>query len=125
MNRTSLFLPMLSLIFVLALVILGYMAINNKRKKGTENKGVKEYARHYLTPKSYISVTKIGKKFYILGVSEHGINLIDEISNEEVEEHFSINNPMYLVNNFSEFLKKAKIMEKLKNKRDVENEEGN
>lgn len=124
MNNVKIFLPMLSLFFVLALVILGYVLVNNKRKKFTENKGVKEFTRHYLTPKSYLSITKIGKKYFCLGVSENSVNLITEISPEEIEEYFSNDNSMQLINNFSEFLKNAKIIEKLKNKRDVNNEKG-
>ena len=124
MNNVSIFLPMLSLIFVLALVILGYVTINNKRKKSTENRGIKEHCRHYLTQKSYISISKIGGKYFVLGVSEHSINLISEISEEEVNEHFQTTNPLQLMSNFSEFLKNAKIIEKLKSKRDVENEKG-
>jgi len=124
MNNVSLYLPMLSLFFVLALVIFGYVLVNNKKRKITENKGFQEYGRHYLTPKSYLSITKIGEKYFCLGISEHSVNLITEISSEEFVEYFSHSNATQLMDNFSEFLKNAKILEKLKNKRDVNNEKG-
>ncbi len=70
MNIFRIFLPMLSLIFVLALVIFAYTFIL-KRKKVFENKsGIVEITRHYMTSKSYISIAKIGDKYYSLGVTE-------------------------------------------------------
>lgn len=124
MNNVSLFLPMLSLLFVLALVILGYVAVNGKKNRITNNKGFKELNKFYLTPKSYISIVKIGEKHYCLGISEQNINLITEISQEEVEKYFSGENSLEMIQNFSEILKNAKILEKFKNKRDEENEKG-
>ena len=76
MNKASLFLPMLSLIFVLALVILGYVALGNKKIRLNNNKGFKEYSKFYITTKSYISIVKIGDKYFCLGVSEQNINMI-------------------------------------------------
>ena len=124
MNNASLFLPMLSLLFILALVIFGYVAVNGKKNRITNNKGFKELNKFYLTPKSYISIVKIGEKYYCLGVSEQNINLITKISQEEVEKYFSGENSLEMIQNFSEILKNAKILEKFKNKRDEENEKG-
>ncbi len=75
MNKVSLFLPMLSLVLVLALVILGYVYIN-KKKRTLENKsGITEFGRHYITPKNFITIVKIGDKFFSLGVTDHNIFL--------------------------------------------------
>ena len=124
MNNASLFLPMLSLLFFLALVILGYVALNSKKNKMNNNKGFKELSKIYLTPKSYISIVKIGENYFCLGVSEQNINLITKISQEEVDMYFSGENSLEMIHNFSEILKNAKILEKFKNKRDEENEKG-
>ncbi len=124
MNNVSLFLPMLSLLFILALVIFGYVAVNGKKNRSINNKGFKELNKFYLTPKSYISIVKIGENHFCLGVSEQSINLITEISQEEVDKYFSSENSLEMIQNFSEILKNAKILEKFKNKRDEENEKG-
>lgn len=124
MNNVSIFLPMLSLFFVLALVILGYVAVNNKKNKANHNRGFKEYSKFYLTAKSYISVAKIGDKYFCLGVSEHSVNIITELSQEEMDKYFSNENSLEMIQNFSEFMKNAKILERIKNKREKDNEKG-
>lgn len=127
MNRVSLFLPMLSLIFVLALVILGYIYVDRKRKIINNRSGFNELGRHYFTPKNFISVIKIGDKFFSLGISENGINKISELTEEEVEKYFAKEEiKIEILNNFSEVLKKAKNIKKLKinSMRDEENEKG-
>lgn len=122
MNIFRIFLPMLSLIFVLALVIFAYTFIL-KRKKVFENKsGIVEITRHYMTSKSYISIAKIGDKYYSLGVSENNINKISELSEEEVKMYFSFENPLKNVSNFSEILKKT--TKKVKEMKDGKNEKG-
>lgn len=126
MNKVSLFLPMLSLILVLALVILGYVYIN-KKKRTLENKsGITEFGRHYITPKNFISIVKIGDKFFSLGVTEHSINTISELTEEEISKYFVQDNNFEIVENFSEILKKSKLINKFKtrNMRDEKNEKG-
>lgn len=126
MNKVSLFLPMLSLVLVLALVILGYVYIN-KKKRTLENKsGITEFGRHYITPKNFITVVKIGDKFFSLGVTDHNINTISELTEEEIEKYFVQNPNFEIVENFSEILKKSKLLNKFKtgNMRDKKNEKG-
>lgn len=126
MNKVSLFLPMLSLVLVLALVILGYVYIN-KKKRTLENKsGITEFGRHYITPKNFITVVKIGDKFFSLGVTDHNINTISELTEEEIEKYFVQNPNFEIVENFSEILKKSKLLNKFKtgNMRDEKNEKG-
>ena len=126
MNKVSLFLPMLSLVLVLALVILGYVYIN-KKKRTLENKsGITEFGRYYITPKNFITVVKIGDKFFSLGVTDHNINTISELTEEEIEKYFVQNPNFEIVENFSEILKKSKLLNKFKtgNMRDEKNEKG-
>ena len=126
MNKVSLFLPMLSLILVLALVILGYVYIN-KKKRTLENKaGITEFGRHYITPKNFIKIVKIGNKFFSLGVTEHNINTISELTEEEINKYFVQDINFEIVENFSEILKKSKLINKFKtrNTRDENNEKG-
>ncbi len=55
-------------------------------------------SRQYLTPKHSVWLVVINKQKYLLGVSEHAINLIDrlgEISEEELQEARSVSLPSF------------------------------
>ena len=42
--------------------------------------------RHMLEPKKSLYLVRIAKRYLVIGVADHGINLITEISKEEAEE---------------------------------------
>ena len=61
-----------------------------------------------------------------MGVTDHNINTISELTEEEIEKYFVQNPNFEIVENFSEILKKSKLLNKFKtgNMRDEKNEKG-
>lgn len=61
----------------------------NGNPKGLKNVNIKVISTQPLMAKKFLSVVKIEDKYFVLGISDHSINLIDKLENfnppEEVE----------------------------------------
>ena len=62
----------------------------------------------------FIFYWKIGNKFFSLGVTERNINTISELTEEEINKYFVQDINFEIVENFSEILKKSKLINKFK-----------
>jgi flagellar biosynthetic protein FliO len=77
----------LALVVVVGLIYLSIYLL--KRLSGRNmpyaDQLIKVIGRSYLTPKQSLYVVKLGAKYAVLGVGENTVNLIKELSAEEVE----------------------------------------
>jgi len=67
---------------------------------------IKVVANQILMPKKFLSVVKIQDKFYILGISEHSVNLIDKFEDEELILKLESGNNSSMVS-FIDYFKKS------------------
>ena len=77
----------MSLVVVVGLIYLCVFLlkkISNKTLPNSEQL-IKVVSRSYLTPKQSLYIVKLGLKYAVLGVGENSVNLIKELSPEEVE----------------------------------------
>jgi flagellar protein FliO/FliZ len=63
-------------------------------------------ASQILMPKKFLSVVKIQDKFYILGISEHSVNLIDKFEDQDLNLRLEQGNSNSMVN-FLDYFKKS------------------
>ncbi len=86
---TWLFIKMLLLLIVicaLAIVLLKYVAPKLGVFKPMQKGGYfKVLGRYQLEAKKALYLVNIGQKYLVLGVADHGINLLTEISRQEAE----------------------------------------
>lgn len=101
------------MILSLFLIFLAFLVfyIMKKGKVGFgRGELINEIDRHYFTPKSYISIVKIGDELIMLGVTETNINYINKIDNKETVDTLLLE--FYKGNHgrsFSDFLNNDKI----------------
>ncbi|MEE9553066.1 MAG: flagellar biosynthetic protein FliO [candidate division Zixibacteria bacterium] len=85
----------ISLVFIVGLIYLStyFMKKLNSRAAGGGNVGdtIKIIGRTFLAPKQSLFLVKIGQKYKVLGVSDHGINPIAELTEEEASS-FEVRN---------------------------------
>ena len=77
----------ISLVLIVGLIYLStyFMKKINSRASGGGNVGdiIKIIGRTYLSPKQSLFLVKIGKRYTVLGVSDHGISPVTELTREE------------------------------------------
>ncbi len=90
MDYTWMFIRMLfalGAVTLLAVIILRYVIPKYLMpKKLQEGQFFKILARFHLGQRKYLYLVEAGKKTYILGVSDHNINLISEVENDEKQK---------------------------------------
>jgi len=89
---TLLFIKMLlvlAIVSIVALLILKY-AIPHFGKTFHKGQYFTVLGRYVLEPKKSLYLVNIGKRYLVIGAADSGINLIAEISKEEVEEKWQI-----------------------------------
>lgn len=87
------------LIFVLGLlvgVMYGVLFLMKKYlvaygPKGMEQAGIEVVSMKLIMPKKYLAVARINNQFYLIGISESNINLIDKLENFIPEKTSSLN----------------------------------
>ena len=91
-DYTWMFLKMLFALGVVsaaAVIVLKYVVprwcLPRKLKQGQY---FKVLARYFLGPKKFLCLVSVGKRKYILGVADHGINLISEVTDDPEEKEF-------------------------------------
>lgn len=111
-NYLELLLPLVSLLFILLFVIFVYVYMQKGRRGFFKDKNMKELSRLYLSNKSFISIVKVGEKFYLLGVSENSVNHIDTLENLEEITEINIDEK---INNFTfkDILNKEIMLDKI------------
>jgi flagellar protein FliO/FliZ len=67
---------------------------------------IKVLASQILMPKKFLSVVKIQDKFYILGISEHSVTLIDKFEDNELRLKLESNKSNSMVS-FLDYFKKS------------------
>ena len=89
LDFTWLFIKMLLLLIVicaLAVVLLKYAAPRlGLLKPIQKGKYFKVLGRHQLEAKKALYLVNIGQRYLVLGVADHGINMLTEISKQEAE----------------------------------------
>jgi flagellar protein FliO/FliZ len=86
---------LLSMVLIVGLIYLSMhflKKLNTRSAKG-EVLGdfVKVLNRTFIAPKQSLLVVKMGEKYAILGVTENNINMISEVSPEEIEKLKNVN----------------------------------
>jgi len=74
--------------FIIAIILGGilYMLRGKRKNVFLKSKAIEEIDRFYYMPKVFLSAVKIENGYFILGITENGINLIKEITEEsEIE----------------------------------------
>lgn len=85
---TWLFIKMLlvlAIVSIVALLILKY-AVPRFGKSFQKGRYFSVLARYTLEPRKSLYLIHIGKRYLVIGSSDHAINLITEVSKEEVEQ---------------------------------------
>lgn len=84
---TWLFIKMLlglGIVTVAAILILKYAVPHiNVMKKFQQGKYFTVLGRYALEPRKSLYLVNIGKRYLVIGVSDHGINLVTEVEEEE------------------------------------------
>jgi flagellar biosynthetic protein FliO len=77
----------LSLVVVVGLIYLSIFLLKkiSNRTMPSSDQLIKVIGRSYLTPKQSLYIVKLGLKYAILGVGENSVNLIKELSTEEID----------------------------------------
>lgn len=87
---TWLFIKMLlalGIVSVAAILILKYAAPRMGLMKRFQQGGHFEMlGRYVLEPRKALYLVKVGKRYLVIGASDHAINLVTEISEEEAEK---------------------------------------
>jgi flagellar biosynthetic protein FliO len=90
MDFTWLFLKMLlilAIVCIIAVLILKYavphVGLMSRLRRGGF---VTIHGRHHLDPRASLCLVEIGKRYLVLGVTDHGINPIVELSEGEFRE---------------------------------------
>jgi len=77
----------LALVVVVGLIYLSIFLLKkfSNRTMPNTDQLIKVIGRSYLTPKQSLYIVKLGAKYSVLGVGENAVNLIKELSPEEIE----------------------------------------
>lgn len=106
-------------ILIIGIFVLFFFILFRKKKSifFLKKNLISEITRFYYSPKVYLSITKIGNKYFLLGVSDFGINNLIEIKDKEL-----LNNLEKKKNDvdFSSFLTKYSKIFKKDEKKDGE-----
>ncbi|NOX18252.1 MAG: flagellar biosynthetic protein FliO [Chlorobi bacterium] len=85
----------IAFVFFILLLLMGIMySLLFLAKKYLYNQGGKNgsqlnmqvLATQTLMPKKFLSIVRVSDKFFLLGISEHSINLIDKLDDFSVED---------------------------------------
>jgi len=104
-------------IFVVLLILLGVMYsllylmkrfLFNQGGKSTSHLSMKVLATQSLMPKKFLSIVKVQNKYFLIGISENSINLIDKLD-EFSEPEIDVNDEINKENSFLRLLKKNMI----------------
>ena len=80
----------LGAVSIFAVLVLKYAAPHlSFTRRYQQGKVFDVLARFSLEPKRHLYLTKIAERYFVLGTSESGINVITELSKEEAEKHES------------------------------------
>lgn len=89
-------------IFFVMIILLGVMYsllyivkkfLFNAGSKGRKNVNISVISTQPLMAKKFLSVVKIEDKYFVLGISDHSINLIDKLDNFTEDEDEIIEKP--------------------------------
>ncbi|MTI69474.1 MAG: flagellar biosynthetic protein FliO [Firmicutes bacterium] len=90
MNDNSFFLSFIKLLIALPIVvILAYISLRLSNKylmKYNKGKNMKIIEKIPLHNKSSLCIAKLGEKYVVLGVSENNIQVLTELSENEIKE---------------------------------------
>lgn len=77
----------LSLVLIIGMIYLSVFFLKKLNNRNLINTSgyVEVVGKTYLTPKQSLFIVKLGSSYAILGVGENSVNLIKELSAEEVE----------------------------------------
>lgn len=97
------------LIVVLILVFVWWCArkLTYTSQGGLQSKYMKIHDRIVLSQDKSIILVQIGEKYYLLGVASSSINIISEVSKDDIVEFTSDNQNIMSGLNFKELLQKA------------------
>ncbi len=84
------FLYVFAVLLVLFGVMFGLLYLVKKymfsfTSKGGQSVDIKVLSTKALMPKKFVSLVKIQGKVYVLGISEHSVNLIDKLTDDDLE----------------------------------------
>ncbi|PID62469.1 MAG: hypothetical protein CR986_01495 [Ignavibacteriae bacterium] len=74
---------MMGMLYGLLFLIKKYLY--SYQSKGDSGSKIEIISTQVLMPKKYVSVIKFNSSFYLLGVSDNSVNLIDKLDNECLE----------------------------------------
>ncbi|BDU50118.1 flagellar biosynthetic protein FliO [Haliovirga abyssi] len=97
--------------FVIAIILAGALYVLRGKRKSIffKNSNIEEIERFYYMPKVFISIVKIGEKYFMLGVTENSINKLEEILNmDEIEELKKVSSKNEIGTKFSRFFSERK-----------------
>ncbi len=74
---------LLGIMYLLLLVVKKFLYNSKSLNNGKINFSV--VTTKPIMPKKYVSIIKVKEKYYLLGVSENSINLIDKLNPDDIE----------------------------------------
>lgn len=74
---------MMGVMYVLLYLVKKYFY--SFEKKGSAESRIQVVSTQAILPKKYVSVIKFNESVYLLGVSDHSVNLIDKLSDSYLE----------------------------------------
>ena len=91
MEAQSFMVEIMLLLFLLVVLVFVFYLIKIKSTKMIGNKGItEELERYYFSPKSFISIIKIGEEIFTIGITENSIGFLKEINNKETREELKL-----------------------------------
>lgn len=63
-------------------------------KRGGADSRISILSTQAILPKKYVSVVKFNDSVYLLGVSDHSVNLLDKLDSDYLEEGNNLNNKL-------------------------------
>ncbi len=90
-----------------SLLFLAKKYLYNQGGKSGSQLNMQVLATQTLAPKKFLSIVRVSDKFFLLGVSDHSINLIDKLDDFKIEDLESIKSERKGVAFFEQFKKRV------------------
>lgn len=74
------------LIFVIVIMIFTLKGLSKYQNKLSGNKNIKILERASLSQNTTLNIVKVGEKLYLMSSGPNGINILHELSKEDIDE---------------------------------------
>ncbi len=103
-------------IALLVIVVLIYLSIFMLKKLSYAKSGKSGLSgiidivdRHHLSPKKQLCLVRVDKKYLLVGITEQAVNLVADVSDQNLETKQTVSKPEYQGFSFKKFFNEAKM----------------